>query len=155
MKDNVYRILYCSRNSVQNTAEVQLAEIRKILQASRKNNAQNGITGALLFNSGCFAQVLEGPLKQVESTFERIQRDLRHAEVTVLEAGYVLQREFPEWSMAFSGADQTESATFGEFNLDQIFENPSLAAMEIREMLSMLVVQEDEFNPAPQVEIAN
>ena len=151
MKHEVYRILYCSRNSLKGTANGQLAEIRQILASSRKNNSLHEITGALLFNSGCFAQVLEGLLKHVEATFERIQRDLRHADVTVLEAGFVSQREFPEWSMAFSGANHGESAAFADFSLERAFQNPSVAATEIQEMLTSLVIQDDEFNSVEQV----
>jgi blue light- and temperature-responsive anti-repressor len=145
MTKDVYRILYCSRNDIQNSLDHQLAEIRKILVSARANNAACGITGALLFNAGCFAQVLEGPLQEVEATFEKIQRDLRHTDVTVLEACSVAQREFPDWSMAFSGSAQGDSAAFAEFTLDGAFANPSAAAAEIHGMLSTLVLQEDDF----------
>jgi hypothetical protein len=57
--------------------------------------------GTLLFNRGCFAQVLEGPREAVERTFERIQRDPRHADVMPLEFAPVARRGFPSWSMAF------------------------------------------------------
>jgi hypothetical protein len=145
MHTEVYRILYCSRNLMHDSLDSQLSEIRKILVASRRNNAVHSITGALLFNSGCFAQVLEGPLKHVEATFERIQRDLRHAEVTVLDAGYVEQREFPEWSMAFAGETSPESTVFSEFSQGLPLTNPSATASEIREMLGTLIAQEDDY----------
>lgn len=147
MSEDVYRILYCSRNAMLNQLDVQLEEIREILQASRKNNAAHGISGALLFNAGCFAQVLEGPLDAVEATFERIQRDLRHENVTVLEAGYINQREFPHWSMAFCGTVLQENAAFAEFNATHEFTNLSAAAAEVREMLHQLVIPEDQSLP--------
>jgi blue light- and temperature-responsive anti-repressor len=147
MTKDIYRILYCSRNDIQSSPDHQLAEIRKILASARANNADCGITGALVFNAGCFAQVLEGPLQHVEATFEKIQRDLRHTDVTVLEACSVTQREFPDWSMAFSGSAQGESIAFAEFTLEGAFANPSAAAAEIHEMLSTLVSQEDDFLP--------
>jgi hypothetical protein len=153
MTKDVYRILYCSRNDIQSSPDHQLAEIRKILVSARSNNAVCGITGALLFNAGCFAQVLEGPLQQVEATFEKIQRDLRHIDVTVLEASYVAQREFPDWSMAFSGSVQGESTAFAEFTLEGAFAHPSAAAAEIREMLSTLVLQEDDFVPDTSIRL--
>jgi hypothetical protein len=153
MTNDVYRILYCSRNDIQNSPDQQLAEIRKILASARANNAIRGITGALLFNAGCFAQVLEGPLQQVEATFEKIQRDLRHTDVTILEACSVAQREFPDWSMAFSGSAQGESTAFAEFTLEGAFANPSAAAAEIHEMLSTLVLQEDDFVPDTSIRL--
>ena len=142
--DQIYRILYCSRNRVPLPLAQQAIEIRSILAKSRANNQANNITGALLFNGGAFAQVLEGPLKAVEATFERIQRDLRHDEVAVLETGYAEAREFPEWSMAFAGAAHNETAAFAEFNIQQAQENPSVAATEIREFLRSLVLRNDE-----------
>jgi blue light- and temperature-responsive anti-repressor len=147
MTKDVYRILYCSRNDMQNSPDHKLAEIRMILISSRANNAVCDITGALLFNAGCFAQVLEGPLRQVEATFEKIQRDLRHTDVTVLEADYVEQRNFPDWSMAFAGSVLGESAAFAEFALERALLDPSAAATEIHELLGRLVLQEDDFVP--------
>lgn len=143
----VYRILYCSRNTIEGSAEAQQAEVADILAKSRANNASRGITGALLFNSGCFAQVLEGPLEAVERTFERIQLDLRHDEVAVLECGTVPARDFPEWSMAFAGVASAGSR-FAEMSLAEMLENQTTAAAEISEMLRTLVVQEDELELA-------
>ena len=62
MSENIHRLLYCSRNTMTGSLEDQQREITQILEKSRTNNSANGITGALLFNSGFFAQVLEGPL---------------------------------------------------------------------------------------------
>ena len=97
------RVLYCSRNCLSGTPETYAAEIEAILAKSRVNNARDGITGGLLFNDGCFAQVLEGPADAVEAAFERIQCDDRHGEVTVIETGPIPARDFPGWSMAFNG----------------------------------------------------
>lgn len=140
----VYRILYCSRNSLQGSIEDQKNEVHNILDKSRKNNAKVSITGALLFNAGCFAQVLEGPLQQVEQTFERIQRDMRHEDVSVLESGYVPNREFPEWSMAFAGSATEESSALAVFRTPNTSVNTSAAAAEINALLRTLVVQGEE-----------
>ena len=99
----LYRVLYCSRNCLSGAPGTYAAEIEAILAKSRINNARDGITGGLLFNDGCFAQVLEGPADAVEATFERIQCDDRHGEVTMLETGPIPARDFADWSMAFSG----------------------------------------------------
>ena len=101
----LHRVLYCSRNLIPGDPGTVAAHVRGILAASRRNNARDGITGALLFSEGCFAQVLEGPLHAVESAFERIQCDERHSDVTVLQSGPATARDFPDWSMAFTGPD--------------------------------------------------
>ncbi len=102
----LYRVLYCSRNLMSGDADAVQCEIRSILSKSRANNERDGLTGGLLFSEGCFAQVLEGPIEAVERAFERIQCDDRHEEVTVLQSGPVEARDFPNWSMAFTGRDQ-------------------------------------------------
>ena len=101
----LHRVLYCSRNLIPGSPEAVAADVRSILAASRRNNARDGVTGALLFSQGCFAQVLEGPLDAVERAFERIQCDERHSDVTVLQSEPITARDFPDWSMAFTGPD--------------------------------------------------
>lgn len=100
---DLYRLIYCSRNCISGTQAKTIDEITAILDASRNNNAACGISGALMFNSGIFAQVLEGPRSAIESAFERIQRDARHNEVNILVFEAVNHRVFPFWSMAFIG----------------------------------------------------
>ena len=143
--EDVYKILYCSRNLIAGSLEQRTAEIRKILDSARTNNAARNITGALLFNGECFAQVLQRPVRDVEQTFAKISRDMRHYEITILEAGYVPQRDFPDWSMAFTGTTHEPSMAGSEFDFDQAFENPSAAAVEVRNLLRTLVVQEDDY----------
>ncbi len=47
------------------------AELHSILLSARTNDAPASVTGALLYNSGNFAQVLEGPVAAVERIFEK------------------------------------------------------------------------------------
>jgi hypothetical protein len=144
MTDNIYRILYCSRNSLKGSIEEQKSEIANILAKSRSNNSTRGITGALMFNSGFFAQVLEGPLDQVERTFETIQRDMRHDDISVLECGNVPHRDFPEWSMAYASGNSGESASLVDLSLAKVLEHQSTAAAEISSLLRSLVIQNDD-----------
>lgn len=102
MSTDLFRLVYCSRNTIPDQQGDPAAEMAGILAASRANNARDGVTGALLYSDGCFAQVLEGELGSVQRTFERIQCDPRHGEVIVLEAGRVGGRLFGEWDMALA-----------------------------------------------------
>ncbi|MFZ4409057.1 MAG: BLUF domain-containing protein [Paracraurococcus sp.] len=97
----VFRLVYASRSLL--TEQEVAAEIPRILDTARRNNAGEGITGALLCSADAFVQVLEGPMAAVERTFERIQCDPRHAEVVVLEAAPAAARDFAGWAMAFAG----------------------------------------------------
>jgi hypothetical protein len=106
----LFRLVYVSRNLI--APEQMDAEVAQILRASWANNQQHGITGALLHSSDAFAQTLEGPTAAVETTFERIQTDLRHSDVVVLEAGDASDRCFGGWAMAHAGHNFDPAASF-------------------------------------------
>lgn len=111
MSANLFRLVYCSRNTISAGQGDPAAEVAQILKASRANNARDGITGALLYSDGCFAQVLEGRLENVQRTFERIQRDLRHGDVVILQAGAATERLFGMWDMALAETAEPAKAT--------------------------------------------
>jgi len=112
-EQSTYRLIYVSRNALDGpVAEVE-AEVGRILDASRRNNARDGITGALLFSDTCFAQVLEGEYDVIHSVFERIQIDPRHADTVVLACGPA-EREFGDWSMAYAGTVRSDRTAYGD-----------------------------------------
>ena len=76
-------------------------EIAQILHAARANNLAGGITGMLLYCDGNFLQLLEGEDVAVQRTFDRIRRNPRHTDVTILLDEKVTERAFAEWSMGF------------------------------------------------------
>lgn len=98
MNPELCSLVYFSRSTIPSDRVDE--EIRSILDSARKNNANCDVTGALLYSGGYFAQVLEGPLHAVQSTYERIRSDPRHAEVSLLSSKPVTGRSFGEWSMA-------------------------------------------------------
>jgi len=108
----IVRLLYVSRNVLEGSSEEMEDEVSSILQTSRRNNARDGVTGALLFNADCFAQALEGEAEAVQEIFERIQLDPRHEATVVLEYGPVGAREFGDWSMAYIGRTEHEAARY-------------------------------------------
>jgi hypothetical protein len=77
-------------------------ELEHLLLGSRAANQARGITGLLLYHKESFLQLMEGSSEQVEFVFEnRIQRDSRHTDITVLLRRAVAERSFPDWSMGF------------------------------------------------------
>ena len=112
MNDVLYRLVYVSRNLIEGDAEEIRREIGGILEISRRNNLAGGVTGALMFNHGCFAQVLEGTHDAVQDTFERIQCDERHDDVRLLAFDAVAERAFGNWSMAYVGEDWASREAF-------------------------------------------
>ena len=97
----LYRLVYYSANRIGSLTAA--AEVDRILEASRRNNQLVGVTGALMFSDGFFGQVLEGLQPAIEATFERIQQDPRHGDVSLLEFAPVTDRSFSDWAMAYVG----------------------------------------------------
>jgi Sensors of blue-light using FAD len=73
--------------------------LNQILSASRRNNARNDITGALICRADLYLQVLEGPRNAVTATFQRILADDRHFDVALISSGDIAERMFPQWHM--------------------------------------------------------
>jgi hypothetical protein len=97
MPEEHYELVYTSVAS----RRFSQRDLTDLLAQSRKDNLEDGITGLLLYAEGHFMQLLEGSREKIERLMVRINRDLRHHDVRVLEEGPVSHRQFSEWSMAF------------------------------------------------------
>jgi hypothetical protein len=98
------RCLYASRTS---TPKSEVLE--SILEQSRKNNAERGITGMLCFTGNIFIQVIEGGRDQVCDLFTAIVRDNRHSDLRILIYEEISERRFGKWSMAKVNAENIAS----------------------------------------------
>lgn len=101
----MFRLIYISTPKIG----IGPDEVAGILEASRKNNPNNGITGLLIQDQRRFMQYLEGEQEKVEETFARISCDPRHSAVIPLKIGYVARRQFPDWAMASKHVDRKNS----------------------------------------------
>lgn len=80
----------------------QEAELKDLLEISRKNNTAHQITGLLLYDgSGTFIQVLEGEQEQVDKLYEIINQDPRHHSIGQLSYTKITERTFPDWKMGY------------------------------------------------------
>lgn len=84
-----------------------------ILRNARLKNKRSNVTGLLVFTDGIFLQVLEGEEKIVKTVFETIQSDTRHQDINILFEGYVGDRAFPNWEMAYASPSAREMANWG------------------------------------------
>lgn len=107
--NSLYRLIYCSHRTSEPFEEGG-STVQSILATARSKNKASGLTGALIVTGCGFAQVLEGARDAVERTFERIDSDRRHRDVTVLTFAPAERRCFPHWSMAFSDRLPEEAA---------------------------------------------
>jgi hypothetical protein len=141
--DILHRLVYYSRNHLADDEGSFATNVDDILARSRANNARDGITGALLFNAGCFAQVLEGPLSRIEAAFERIQQDERHGDVSLLTLEPIRERSFPNWSMGFVGMSRDHAIRFGAIGTSSGFDVSRLSGDQIHTILKDLTLQEE------------
>lgn len=95
---SLHRLVYTSIYRA-GRVDSELSALRDILSQSRKNNEKCDVTGYLIFDGDTFVQVLEGPRESVEGTMERIARDQRHREVSVVAIQPVDARTFHGWKM--------------------------------------------------------
>jgi hypothetical protein len=143
MTNGLIRLAYYSRNLVIGSPETLKSEIASILAASRRNNATVGVTGALMFNSGCFAQVLEGPGAAVEAVFERIQQDERHGDVLLLAFEPTEARMFDGWSMGLVGASIDDAARYGSIVRESGYDPSRMTGDALFETMHRLALEEE------------
>ena len=91
------RIVYRSQARVG----IRPGELAEVLAISRRNNARTGVTGLLIYSNGFFLQVLEGLDHQVDQTFDRIRRDIRHCACQLVQEKTIFEPDFGEWKMGF------------------------------------------------------
>ena len=101
----VYTVIYVSKAA--DTFDEN--EMLKILNTARKVNAEQGITGFLIFNNGYFMQMLEGRKELVDDLLEKITKDKRHSDVRIILRTENQLRLFDQWSMGYWNMKNTGS----------------------------------------------
>ncbi|MEO8298659.1 MAG: BLUF domain-containing protein [Burkholderiales bacterium] len=91
-------------------------ELLELLEVARENNAKLGLTGMLLYAEGSFFQVLEGPADVVDAVYAKIDRDQRHAQVTLVIREPIPKRHFDAWTMGFYKVSHEELAGISGVN---------------------------------------
>jgi uncharacterized membrane protein (DUF373 family) len=83
-------------------------DLLALLQQSRKNNADKGVTGMLLYGNGTFLQVLEGEERAVDAIIAKIRKDPRHQNLKMLHRKTIERRQYSDWSMGFKRISDKE-----------------------------------------------
>lgn len=71
-----------------------------LLAESQRNNARDGLTGALAAHDGRYVQVLEGTPAALDTLLRRLVVDPRHRAVEIYGRTPIAARRFDGWSMA-------------------------------------------------------
>jgi hypothetical protein len=126
------RLLYASR-----LIDGSPAVIESILAQSRSKNPELGITGVLCHGGGVFMQVLEGGRAPVNELYNRIARDDRHREVTLLHYEEIAERRFSNWTMG-----QVNLAKINASMLLKYLEKPELDPFRVPGSASLALLEE-------------
>jgi hypothetical protein len=90
------------------TRDMGTAELTDLLQKARQKNETLGLTGMLLHSDRNFFQILEGESAAVNELYEKIIRDQRHEQCTLIIREPIVRRSFGDWSMGFSHVSPEE-----------------------------------------------
>jgi len=74
-------------------------ELYRLLRAAQARNHEEGLTGLLVYDNGCFLQTLEGPQAGLDRVWASIQRDPRHTGIELLCDHPTASRFFPDWDL--------------------------------------------------------
>lgn len=95
MTHSLVSLLYVSKVNIELNAE-RLAELER---RAATFNAEQGVTGLLVFNGANFVQLIEGDAPAINRVMERIERDDMHSNIHILRNSPMRERECPEWGM--------------------------------------------------------
>jgi hypothetical protein len=131
------RLIYASRWAVPEGRALD-EEVRRIVIASMTNNRLVNVTGLLLVHEGWFVQALEGPVAGVRETYERVARDPRHTEVTLLDVGAAKARAFRDWNMTERRLTALQGPILARYGQEETFDPSKLTGAQAFDLLSAL-----------------
>ena len=102
----LFRVIYMSECLLPSSNADYAEAINQLLTGSRLWNTAHEITGSLLFSTGYFAQVIEGPDFEIKSLMGHIICDPRHKNLRLIDRGPVSDRLFGNWSMAYTDGNE-------------------------------------------------
>ena len=98
---SLLRIIYSSRA----IAAVADEELSAIATHAAARNAEDAITGMLLYYRSTYVQMIEGKPGVIRALYARLHLDPRHKAIRMLFEAEVAQRECPEWAMHLQAVD--------------------------------------------------
>jgi hypothetical protein len=82
--------------------------LKHLYNTSKINNAQQHITGILIYQNGNFLQILEGENKNINKLYRLIKRDNRHTNILQIINKSILAPIFEDYQTGFSIVDNSK-----------------------------------------------
>jgi hypothetical protein len=126
------------------------SDIEAILIHCRKYNAENGVTGVLVYHDVNVFQIIESDSDTIDKVFVRIRNDSRHRGIIILHDKLIGERAFPKWNMMFRDlaytarmeewAKQSEKSLFDDITQIGNLNTPASSALASRKAVKLLEV---------------
>jgi hypothetical protein len=133
------RLTYFSRNRLDQWYGSRDCGIAEILATSVANNLRDCITGALICDDRWFVQALEGAEAKVSAAFERILRDQRHGDVSLVTMQAVTDRRFANFAMVSVFRDQDNDDLFRHYAEDESFDPRQMRPDRLSDLIEAVV----------------
>ena len=107
-------------------------DLKAILEASQRNNARVGVTGALCLANGIFLQQLEGDRSAVSLLYHRILLDPRHRDPAILDFSEITSRKFTQWSMGSLASLESNRSIYLKYSRSASFDPYTMSPITLR-----------------------
>lgn len=119
------------------------ADIERILEQSRRNNASRDISGHLQCHGGLFFQILEGPGAALDELLARLGTDPRHADMRLLFREPLQRRQFADWSMGYGPCVAGDAGTQAAERLRRLRDTAPCGAQRALNLFLSLMKEAD------------
>jgi hypothetical protein len=130
----LYRVFYCSRQTAEAAANLDVV-VQQIIAASIRRNRSVGLTGLLLTVQGSFIQALEGDVDAVRETYARISMDSRHHDLRIVSQGAADRRLFGDWDMCARSLAPSDTAIVEVLDAKAGFNTRALTPASVERLL--------------------
>jgi len=93
----------------QSTQGMSSDALEALLKKASAFNHSAGISGCLLYQDGCFMQMLEGQRDALFTLLDKIKADPRHHKVRIVIEAPTRSRVFPGWSMVLHDLEHSQN----------------------------------------------
>jgi FAD-dependent sensor of blue light len=132
------RLTYFSRNRLDRFNGPMEDRVAELLATAVANNLRDDVTGALVYDPKWFAQILEGSENVVSRTFERILRDQRHADVSLVAMQPITERRFAGVPMAGLVQSEDNADLFRHYGGSRHFDPQLMRAERLFDLIEAL-----------------
>jgi hypothetical protein len=140
------RLIYFSRSRLNTPHDT--GELADILSTSASNNLRNNITGVMIYDARWFAQALEGAERVISLTFERILRDWRHSDVSLVAMQPILKRRYPAFAMQGFARGEDNDDLFRHYGEDDRFDPQGMRADRLADLIEAVVDRSAQGGPS-------